>query len=194
MKLGHGYIFFPYVPRSIDVGDRYLADKCPSKKKKEKKERRKVGVSINRSRSWFYFTDIHNRLNKSRKYYLLKIARNNPSTVSYSFSCCATQRFLNGMAVGFVQLIFLSFFFFFFFFNKLNSPCPFENQRNIDVCIRFRGDISSRFPFDRISNFDATSFPFSSHWTHATPFKVTRRLPHPDPTRVNQGPPVRPLG
>lgn len=115
LKLGHGYIFFPYVPRSIDVGDRYLADKCPSKKKRKKKERRKVGVSINRSRSWFYFTDIHNRLNKSRKYYLLKIARNNPSTVSYSFSCCATQRFLNGMAVGFVQLIFLSFFFFFFF-------------------------------------------------------------------------------
>lgn len=121
------------------------------KKKRKKKERRKVGVSINRSRSWFYFTDIHNRLNKSRKYYLLKIARNNPSTVSYSFSCCATQRFLNGMAVGFVQLIFLSFFFFFFFFNKLNSPSPFENQRNIDLCIRFRGDISSKFPFDRIS-------------------------------------------
>lgn len=43
-----GYIFFPFVPRSMDVGDRYLADKCPSKKKKKKgKKERKVDVSIN---------------------------------------------------------------------------------------------------------------------------------------------------
>lgn len=43
-----GYIFFPFVPRSMDAGDRYLADKCPSKKKKKKgKKERKVDVSIN---------------------------------------------------------------------------------------------------------------------------------------------------
>lgn len=153
------------------------------------KKKKKYRVSINRSRSWFYFTDIHNRLNKSREYYLLKIVRNNPSTVFGFFLL------LRNPTIFKRELVSCNWFFFlpFPFFSPINwipSPRSRINEISIyiyifveDVCLSRRDLSATSYPSFRsefrISIQLGTSFPSSSHWTHATPFKVTRRLPHP---------------
>lgn len=130
------------------------------------KKKKKYRVSINRSRSWFYFTDIHNRLNKSREYYLLKIVRNNPSTVFGFFLL------LRNPTIFKRELVSCNWFFFlpFPFFSPINwIPSPRSRINEISIYIyslRMSVCLVEIYPqrvirhFDRISNFDPIRHEF----------------------------------